>query len=168
MAGLIAAQVEVEVTKAWGELRPTNRDWPPRLRRALQDLDLWLHDEDLRYIQLDHHGLGLGAGFVEDATELTIFILTERFAVLVILPRPDQSSLEPHQRYQVPRKDLTELTTTLPPLDARFEGLRFEATYRGFPRPVVIEPSSNYSGMPDLAVETELFVELRDDLFTDD
>ena len=168
MSGPVATRVQQEIGDEWGSLKPRGMDWPAPIRRAVQDLDIWLHGENVEYIQLDYRVPDDSFGFVEDATEFTIFILTERYAALVVLPRPERGYMEPHQRHLVPRSSLSELTSSLPPLSGLYEGLTFELKYPGFPRSITVRPSDPTSSQPSFEDEKDFFAGLRDDFFAED
>lgn len=160
-------RVEELFVERWGIFRPQFENWPAPITRALQDLDLWLADESIIHMQVTHEASDASYGLVEDATELSLFMLTERFAVLVTIPREDGGVFRKHTRYQVKRAALKELTTSLPQLRGLFEGLTFDLTYEGFPRAVSIKLSDSRLDRPTYEQEREFFAVLRDDFYAE-
>lgn len=161
----VAEKAEALFAERWGALRPKYQDWPPRIRQVLHELDLWLAGEAVEHMQVAHKAPADSVGFLEHATELSLFVLTERFAVLVTIPRQHGGPLDPHTRLQVKRDALTGLRTTIPPLKGLFEGLTFELTYESFPRDITIKLCDSTSGQPDYEFERAFFARLRDDYF---
>lgn len=158
-------QVEAQFVVKWGIFRPQFQDWPAQIKRTLQDLELWLEGESVVHLQLEHAVGDESFGFIEDATELSAFLLTDRFAVLVVIPR-EGGLFRPHVRYQVRRSALSDLETTLPQLRGLFEGLTFELAYDGLPRKIQIKLADLRSGQPDYEAEKSFFAMLRDDFYT--
>ncbi|MGV2983800.1 hypothetical protein ACNPNP_08830 [Microbacterium sp. AGC85] len=160
------SKLEAARTKGWGPLDHQYNGYPPRIQKLQKILELWLHGETITYTEFGFVADG-GFRFLADATELNVFVLTEQYAVLAVIPRDDAGNLGSITRYQVRRSKLSDLQTTLPASTGLFTGLEFTVDYDGFPRPVTIKPTDSTSAQPDLTAEKELFASLRDDLYTE-
>lgn len=147
--------------------RPKYENWPHRIERVLQDLDLWLIGEAIDYMQVSHSVSDEDLDLAENAHELRFFALNEHFAVLVVIPRSEERVFGAHTRHQVARDRLKELHSSLPPLKGLFEGLTFELTYDGFPQTVSVKPSNSSYEQANYVADREFFKKLRDDLYSE-
>jgi len=153
-------QFNERVDYEWGGLKSTGypQHYPKWVERLKEQVDLWLHDEAFEYLgfRKDHH-------FAEDARELSVFGLTERFALKVQITRDPQNPGLGNVRWElVPRSAITSLNATHVPavaggrwlvIDAEFGAIKAES----FPE----REDTNY----DADARRAIFDGLRADLY---
>jgi len=153
-------EFEGRVDYEWGALKSTSwpQQFPAWVDRLKEKVDLWLHDESFVYL-----GFGKNDYVLEDATELTIFGLTERFALSVTIRRDPVNPQRADAQWKlVPRSSITHLDAAHAPCPRGGRWLVVEATFDG----VVSGP---FPDREDLAYDAEsrraIFDGLRGDLY---
>ncbi len=163
------AELQAAMERAWGGLEHRHNGYPRAIDKLLARIDLWLDGEDAVFIEFgwdEARADGSTAFSVSESDRMWVTVLTERFALRVVIGRqPDSAYLGSVRDWTlVERRKLVELE----PLMSGNEwerGLRFRVRFEGLAE--TLEMPSSWDSTSSVGDDRAFFRSLRDDLYAE-
>ncbi|KDA05856.1 hypothetical protein DC31_13825 [Microbacterium sp. CH12i] len=157
----LSEQLASAIDYNWSDLKGSRypQQYPYWVEQLSDRIELWLDGEKFTYLELRRDAFG-----AYESTRLTLFGLTERFALFVTIDKPANSANHSAetQWHLVERKSIKHLDTTVVKESGR-DWLTVTAEWDGIPDRLEFPPATRYE--IDADARRELFLSLRDDRF---